>query len=212
MTMKRRLTASIAGVALLASLSGALAGGNWQTLPILGGSSYCASTVTGTGNLGGITGQGQGTTGSICGQTVPAGPPFLVGTEVIPMDRHTPGDNNMSGTPATIVMPITQFVTGGVAVVTTGTTYTVPVATRVVMLNLGAGTMAVTLPAAAIDGQEVRISNISTTAVTTFSVAAGSGQTLTQGAAPTSLAAQSATASASVLYIYNAAGATWYRA
>jgi hypothetical protein len=58
----------------------------FSTLPIIGGSSFCASTVTGTGGLSGITGTGQGTLGSICGQTVPAGPPALTGSEIIPAD------------------------------------------------------------------------------------------------------------------------------
>jgi hypothetical protein len=63
----------------------------WSTLPIIGGASFCASTVTGTGSLGGITGQGQGSTGSICGQTVPAGPPALTGVEMIPADTQLTG-------------------------------------------------------------------------------------------------------------------------
>ena len=210
--MKNRIRALLATVALIAAGTVAWAGGSFQTLPILGGASYCASTVTGTGNLGGITGQGQGTIGSICGQTVPAGPAWFTGTEVFPADLYAPGTNTMAGGPQTVVVPITDFVTGTVQpAVTTGTTYAVPNNAGVVAFNLGAGTMAATLPAAPINNQVVKFSNISTTAITSFSVAANTGQTLTEGAAIASLAAQTTTATASVSYIYYAAGTTWYR-
>lgn len=87
-----------AGVAVLAAGSIAWGAGMWSTLPILGNASFCASTVTGAGGLGGVTGQGQATTGSICAQTVPAGPPFITGNELIPADS---GIQN----PATVVIP-----------------------------------------------------------------------------------------------------------
>lgn len=87
MTMKHRI-AALAGVCLLAIPLAAYAAGSFSTLPIVGGSSFCASTVTGTGGLGGITGQGQGATGSICAQTVPGGPTGLSGEEIIPADTQ----------------------------------------------------------------------------------------------------------------------------
>jgi hypothetical protein len=76
----------------------ALAAGLWSTLPIVGNASFCASTVTGAGGLGGATGQGQASTGSICGQTVPSGPPLLLGGELIPADTGLQQ-------PATVTIP-----------------------------------------------------------------------------------------------------------
>jgi len=81
----------------------AIAAGLFSTLPIVGSASFCASTVTGTGGLGGITGQGQGSTGSICGQTVPAGPSFLTGQEMIPADTQLGG----GASPQTVRIPVT---------------------------------------------------------------------------------------------------------
>lgn len=87
-TMKRFRSIAAAGIAVIAASTLAMAAGSWFGLPVIGGSSYCSSTVTGTGGLGGITGQGQGSTGSICGQTVPAGPTSLTGLELIPVDTQ----------------------------------------------------------------------------------------------------------------------------
>lgn len=100
--MTSKLRGALLTAACLLIPIGAIAAGNWSTLPVVGGSSFCASTVTGTGGLGGITGQGQGTTGSICGQTVPAGPPSLTGTELVPADTSLPG----GGQPSTVVIPV----------------------------------------------------------------------------------------------------------
>jgi hypothetical protein len=86
---------------ILAVISTAvIAAGNYQGYPIVGQPSYCESTVTGAGGLGGATGQGQATTGSICAQTVPAGPPSLTGSEVINADTGS------SGPPATVNIPV----------------------------------------------------------------------------------------------------------
>lgn len=90
----------IAGLAVLGSTF-ALAAGLYSTLPIVGQPSFCASTVTGTGGLGGIQGQGQGTTGSICGQTVPAGPPSVTGLELVPADTGLAN----GAPPATVAIP-----------------------------------------------------------------------------------------------------------
>lgn len=83
----RRMALATGFTVALGSVA-AIAAGKFSTLPVVGGNSFCASTVTGTGGLGGITGQGQGSTGSICGQTVPAGPPAITGTELIPADTQ----------------------------------------------------------------------------------------------------------------------------
>lgn len=87
---KSRLIA--AGIAMLAAGTIAYGAGNYENLPIVGGSSFCTGTVTGAGApFAGATGQGQGTTGSICAQTVPAGPPALTGNELVPADVPSGG-------------------------------------------------------------------------------------------------------------------------
>ena len=52
------------------------AAGMFTTWPVIGGPSFCASNVTGS-------------TGQICGQTVPAGPNSLSGSELIPLDVNS---------------------------------------------------------------------------------------------------------------------------
>jgi hypothetical protein len=96
-----------AGIAVLAAGTVACwAAGSWSTLPIVGQPSFCISTVTGAGGFntqgtaggGGVTGQGQAASGSLCAQTVPAGPPFLTGNELIPADSGLQ-------VPATVTIP-----------------------------------------------------------------------------------------------------------
>lgn len=97
----RRMALALGLVAVL-GVPLSFAAGMWSTLPVVGGSSFCASTVTGTGGLGGITGQGQGSTGSICGVTVPAGPPAITGVEIFPADTQLTG----GAPPQTVAVPI----------------------------------------------------------------------------------------------------------
>lgn len=214
--LKRFKGAAIAVSALVVTSSVLYAAGNYSTYPIVGQSSFCASTVSGAGGFNAVgnsngvapTGQGQAASGSICAQTVPAGPPALTGKELIPMDT-VPG----SGVnPQTVTMSSTWLHAGYYAVLTTGTTYTVAPGIQNVVLNLAATTMAVTMPAAPYDNQVVTISN-SSTIVSTFSVTANTGQSLVQGAAPTALAAETAATAAQteVAYLYNAANSSWYR-
>lgn len=96
-----------AGIALLAAGSIAYGAGMYETLPIIGNPSFCIGTVTGAGGFnsqtgatggGGVTGQGQASSGSICAQTVPAGPPNLTGNELVGADT---GIQN----PATATIP-----------------------------------------------------------------------------------------------------------
>lgn len=83
-----KLTRFFAGAAaILVSAGIVLAAGNYETYPIVGQPAFCAATVTGAGApFGGQTGQGQGTTGAICAQTVPQGPTGQTGLELIPAD------------------------------------------------------------------------------------------------------------------------------
>ncbi len=101
MKLNRKLAGAIVAVAL-AIPAIAWSGGYWSNLPIVGSPSFCGSYVTGTGGLTGITGQGQGSTGVICGQTIPAGPPALTGLELIPADTGLAG----GAPPQTVDIPV----------------------------------------------------------------------------------------------------------
>lgn len=210
--LKRYRSAAIAVSALVLTSGVLFAAGNYSAYPIVGGGSFCLSTV-GVNGQQGNTGQGggaAGVAGAYCAQTVPAGPPALTGTELIPLDTGLAG----GASPQSAVLPVTDLHAGYYQIVTTGTTVTVAPNVQNLILNLAATTMAVTLPAAPYDNEVVTISN-SSTIVSTFSVTNNTGQTITQGAAPTSLAAQAAntaaTAQSEVAYLYNASGSKWFR-
>lgn len=100
--LKRYRSAAIGLGALILTSGLVFAAGIYSMLPIVGGASFCGSTVSGTGNLGGLTGQGQGTLGSICGQTIPAGPPFLTGSEIVAADTGLGG----GASPQTVAIPV----------------------------------------------------------------------------------------------------------
>ncbi len=100
--LPRLAVAASLAVGMLITPAAVFAAGNWSTLPQAEQPSFCGSTVTGTGGLGGITGQGQGTTGSICGQTIPAGPTSITGNETIPADTNLGSGIN----PATETIPL----------------------------------------------------------------------------------------------------------
>lgn len=211
--MKLTRLAGLLAVALTVGSVAAYAAGNYSTYPIVGGASFCVSTVGASNVQAGNTGQGAGAAGSngtYCAQTVPAGPPALTGSEVIPMDTGLAG----GASPQTVVLPVTDLHAGYYQVVTTGTAVTVAPNVQNLILNLAATTMAVTMPAAPYDNEVVTISNASTV-VSTFSTVANTGQTFVQGAAPTNLAAQAAntaaTAQSEVAYLYKASTAAWYR-
>jgi hypothetical protein len=206
--MMKTRTRGLLAVGLLAAIStAAIAAGNYSTYPIVGGAAFCISNNPNSPAVGGTTGQG-GTAN--CVQTVPAGPPALTGNELIPMDTAAGSGTN----PQTVTMSSTWLHAGYKQIVTTGTTVTVGAGIQNLILNLAATAMAVTLPAAPYDNQLVTISNASTV-VSSFSVAANTGQSLVQGVAPTNLAAQAAntaaTAQSEVAYVYNLANTSWYR-
>lgn len=99
--LKRYRAAAVGLCALFATVGLVKAAGLFSTLPIIGGPSFCGSTVSGTGNLGGLTGQGQGTLGSLCAQTIPAGPTALTGVENVEVDTNISG----SAPPQTAAVP-----------------------------------------------------------------------------------------------------------
>jgi hypothetical protein len=155
--LKSIILGATALVAVIAAAP-AYAGGINQTLPVIGGPSYCASTVTGAGALSGATGQGQATTGSICAQTIPAGPAGFSGTENARVDLFAPGTSN--GSPVqTALVNIQQLWQGALIDVTTvATTQTIPAgATFYALDGAQASALTVTMPAVAIDGQIQKI-------------------------------------------------------
>lgn len=102
MNVKRGILAAALVAAVAVPV--AWAAGNWSTLPIVGGSSFCAAIVGSGPTQGGITGQGAGALGgsTICAQTVPAGPPALTGAETIPADTNAAG----GASPQTVNIPV----------------------------------------------------------------------------------------------------------
>lgn len=216
--MKVSLKSGLLAVgALAASSMIAYAAGNWSTLPVVGYSSYCASTVSGTGGLGGITGTGQGTLGSICAQTVPAGPSIVQGTEVFPVDAYNPSSITASqggASPTTYLVSLASLGALPPAYpqfsANTGTnTFTVSPLVGVVILSATTGLLSsttMTFPAAPIDGQTLAVSSTGT--ITTFSVSANVGQSSFDN--PTIITA-STTGSYGYKWIYRVANTSWYR-
>jgi hypothetical protein len=221
---KAKYLAGVAACAISAGLS--WAAGLWQTLPIIGGGSYCASSVivgpaqqTITGQSGTPAAAGATTGNVICGSTEPAGPPALVGTEVIPVDLNTPGTAQAAGGPSTAVLPVTLLGAGYGTIQlgsTTGTGQSITIGNGVsnfIYDGSNTATIAFTTPSAPFQNDRFCVNNAATNIVT-MTMSANSGQSLFQGAAPTSLAVQVATAAGalnSVCYVFNVANTTWYR-
>ncbi len=104
--MFKKLRAGLSAVAVLAVTPAVLwAAGNWSTLPIVGSPAVCVSNVSGTGGPTApyliVPANTQGTTQGICGQTMPAGPIALTGSELIPADTGLSGGQP----PQTVVIP-----------------------------------------------------------------------------------------------------------
>lgn len=111
--LKRTRGAAIGCAVLLIAGGIAHAAGMFSTLPLVGNAGGCISTVSGVGGFnangivggGGATGQGQANSGSLCAQTLPAGPPFLTGLETVPADTNIGANAN----PQSVRLPITAF-------------------------------------------------------------------------------------------------------
>lgn len=222
-----RLTKYLAAAAAVCVAGGvAWSAGIFQTYPIIGGAAYCASTI-GQGSVqAGPTGQGAGAAGAgvvtgavICGQTVPAGPSALTGTEVFPVDLFTPGTAQIAGGPATADLPVTALGNGyGTSqVITTNTSVVVANGVSRLISNQGTATIAsITLPPNPMQNQSFCITNAGSGVLTMTSIVVGTaGQVFVQGAAPASLAIQTNNAAAAALstvcWNYNIANTTWYR-
>lgn len=180
--LKRYRSAAIGCVALILASGAAIGAGLWSTLPIVGGAAFCASTVSGTGNLSGATGQGQGTLGSICGQTVPAGPSIVSGTELIPADL---GSAVAGGPTQTVVLTLGSLNALPISYVTVTSspqTYTGSNISGGAFLHLASGlgaamtSVTVDLPLTPIDGQQFVVSgdaNVTTLTMTALNSPAG---------------------------------------
>lgn len=207
MGIKTKIGSAALSVALL-STAAAYAGGLWQTLPVVGGAAYCASTVSGTGALSGTTGQGQGTTGSICAQTVPAGPAVFSGKEVAPFDLNTPGAQVTAGGAATALINIQQLGQGTFLDNTTVATATIPAGTVFYSLDgTQASAFTITMPVAVVDGQFQEI--ICTAATAGVLTVAANTSVVTQVIKNNPNAA--CVAGTVYKWRYNAANLTWFR-
>ena len=164
----------------------------WLPFPIVGGSSFCSSTVNNT-----------------CVNTVPAGP-ALSGNESIPADTNAANGQS----PQTVKIPVTALGVGTLdySAPTSGTLITANSTTRQIIVK-PAGTLAalsLILPAASVLTNGQRIGFCTTQIITAMTVYAGTGTTVSN--APTAMLVPVATGAAScVEWIYRQADTTWYR-
>jgi hypothetical protein len=178
--------------ALIAALGIPLAwgAGLFSTLPGIGGASYCASTVTGVtlpasqGPFGVSPGSTQGTGIGICAQTVPAGPPTFTGNETMPADLQVPGSSSTAGGANTALVNINQLGQGPVVDNNVaGAAQTIPNGTQWFVLDTNTpATVAITLPAVAVEGQIVHVV-CGIAIATALTVVNNTGQTV-KGASP----------------------------
>lgn len=187
--MLRKITIGIAALVCTCALA---VSQQWLPFPILGGASFCASSVNAS-----------------CVQTIPAGP-VMTGLETIPADTNASQGQN----PQTVKVPISLLGAGPYqySVPVTTNSITILPTTRQVLIE-PAGTIAAltfVFPAATLllDGQKLNI--CTTQIVTTLTTTAGSGTTVLN--APTALLVPVATGAASCPgWIYRAANTSWYR-
>lgn len=190
---------------LLAAVStAAIAAGSYLTYPQVGEPSFCASSNPNGVGVGGNTGQ-QGSPVN-CVQTVPAGPPNLTGTEIVPADTNT----GTSSPPQEVTIPIVLFGAGDYTYQTNFgvSSYTIPNNTNAYLLDPTgtAANITLTMPPSPLVGQMLRIS--STHTITAFNLVANTGQTLQE--APTILTV-STTGAYGYDYIWTGAPIGWIR-
>lgn len=164
----------------------------WPAVPIVDGASYCASTVN-----------------AVCVQTVPAGP-SLTGNETIPADTNLAS----GGQPQTVKIDISTL-GGGTLLYNaplTGASITIASAVRQLIVEPAGTIAALTLvfPAATTLTNGQRLGVCGTQIVTTLTLTAGSGTTISGG--PTAMLVPVTTGGASCPeWIYRTANTTWYR-
>lgn len=180
------------GLLLGGTILGALAQTFAPNMPIIGGSSYCQSTVN-----------------AVCVSTIPAGP-VMTGTETIPVDtNYSSGAGPQS---AKVALPSIGAGTFDYSVNATGETITAAYTTRQIITNPAGTIAALTLvtPASTnlVNGQ--RLGFCTTQIISTLTTTAGSGTTVSN--APTAMLVPVATGAGScVEWIYRQANTTWYR-
>lgn len=176
--MKRVLLA----IGLFSLPAFALAAGLWQGFPIVGGASYCGSTVNG-----------------VCSQTIAAGPTTFTGIEVVPMDTQLAGGSQ----PQTVIAKITAFGQGANSIVTSPATATIPASTPLYFLN-GTQASAFTITMPAVPNQnDIQIVACTAATAGVLTVAANTGQTLNGN--------PNAACVASVTYKWIFLGTVWFR-
>ena len=219
MFKRYRKAAGLGLFAVIVAGSIAYAAGNWSTLPIVGATSFCGSTVSGVtlpstqGNYAVVPGSTQGNGFGICGQTIPAGPPDLTGSELVPAD--TALQNGQP--PATVTIPLPSIASGAPNYVSALTlqgageaataSYTIPNNVTNTILD-PTGTLSattITLPSAPFDGQLVRITSSQILSPTLVITPSSAATTVKNG--PTAFGSVPYSAS----FIYNLAKNTWYR-
>ena len=187
--MLKRIGYAITALAL--TTFGVALAQTWPNLPIVGGSSYCGSTVN-----------------NACVSTIPAGP-ALSGTETIPADTNL----SQGRSPQTAKIPVTSIGLGptqwviplnGEAIPQT------PYARRMQLVpagTLAALTVLLQLTDLTSDGQLFGL--CSTQTITALTVTAHSGTTLS-APAPTALTI-STTGAYCYEWVYRSSNTTWYR-
>ncbi len=179
-------------IALAVTVYGVALAQTWPNYPLVGGSSYCSSTVNNN-----------------CVNTVPAGP-AISGNETIPADTNL----SQGRSPQTVKLGLPSIGAGpyqyetplnGVAIPMT------PNTRRMVLVpagTLAALTILLDPATMLIDGQLWGL--CSTQIVTALTITAGSGTTVSN--APTALAVPPATGAGTCYeWVYRQANTTWYR-
>lgn len=182
----------------------AIAAGNYLTYPQVGEPSFCASSNPNGTGVGGTTGQ-QGSPVN-CVQTVPAGPPALTGSELVP------ADTGVSGPTQTVTIPIVLFGAGdytyNLLPSTAPAVQVIPNNTNYYLLDSTATvtSLTLTMPSSPLVGQVLRVS--STHTVNNLLVNGATNQTISN--APTALTV-STTGDFGYGFIWTAAPLGWLR-
>lgn len=195
-----RINRWAAGIATAAIIAGSAWGaGMFFGLPIVGGSSYCGGTSTGS-------------TGSqVCTTTVPAGP-SMSGIELFPADTQL----SSGAPPQTVLVPNVMIGPGIISYIPgvdqTSLTVTANVGT-IIFTNPNASPAGTSINKATLlmaaspaDGQRLRIS--SAISINNFVLSANTGQVIT--ITPTQLNPQQNTVTG-FEYIWSSANSRWFR-
>lgn len=182
----------LAGFAIALTASAVAIAQQWPNIPIVGGASYCASTVN-----------------AVCVSTIPAGP-ALTGDETIPADTNVVGSG-----PATVKIDVNTLGAGPYQynAPLTGASLTLTAKQRRLILE-PAGTIAaltVTFPAATALQDNQLMGICSTQTVTALTLTAGAGTTITSNPTILTLSTTTAYCYEFVYRQLTSSTGTWYR-